>query len=157
MFGDIEEPKLADLETAATQALWTQAAAAEKSNVEMTEGLIPADKVTRVTVISLPIPMEFSLEPEMMPETDPVKEPSKKDPKKWITRFYYTCQKCGHLTQNKPSMFTHAQHCFNIKLVCPLCSKEYMSPDYMEKHVKEAHDGKCEPEAEEVSTSMLTK
>ena len=91
MFRDIEEPELADLETAATQALQTQAAAAKKFNVEMTEGLIPADKVNRVTVISLPIPMEFGLEPKMMPETDPVKKSSKKDPKNQITHFYYTC------------------------------------------------------------------
>ena len=91
MFGDIDEPELADLKTAATQALQSQAAAAEKLDVEVTEGPIPTDKVTRVTVISLPIPMEFSLEAKMMPETDHVKEPSKKDPKKLDTHFYYMC------------------------------------------------------------------
>ena len=157
MFGDIEEPNLTDLETAATQVLWTQATAAEKLNVETAEGPILADEMTRVTVTSLPIPMEFSLEPKMMPETDFMKEPSKRDPKKWISQFYYTCQKCGNSAQNKSSMFTHAHHCFHIKLVCPVCHKVYKSPNYMEKHVKEAHDDKCESEAEEGITSMSTE
>ena len=91
MFRDIDEPELADLETAATQALWAQAAAAEKLDVEVTEGPIPADKVTRVTVISLPTPMEFDLELKMMPETDHMKEPSKKDAKKLVINFHHTC------------------------------------------------------------------
>ena len=56
-------------------------------------------------------------------------------------------------------MFTHARHCFNIKLICPVCEKEFESHDGIEKHINEKHDGKCkvEVEAKEGVTPMVTK
>ena len=163
MFGDCEEPNLEDLETATAQALRAEVAIAEKADVEASEGPIPADKVICVIVKSLPIPMELGLETNMQPETDPVKETSKRDPKKRVTHFYYACCKCSHLSKNTPSMFTHARQCFSIKLVCPICSKEYESHDFIEKHIKETHNGKCDimaisqTEAEDVVASLWSE
>ena len=160
MFGDLDKPDLEDLETAAAQALRSDINATEKADVEASEGPIPANKVMWVIMKSLPIPMELGLETSMQPETDPVKETSKRDPKKKVTHFYYACRKCSHSSQNKPSMFTHARYFFNIKLVCPICSKEYESHNFIEKHIKEAHDGKCDitavrqTEAEDLVASM---
>ena len=62
-----------------------------KADVEVTEGPIPAGGITRVVITSLPVPIEFGLQPEMYPETNPVKELSKKNPAKRVTRFYYAC------------------------------------------------------------------
>ena len=101
MFGDLDEPDLKDLETAAAQALKSEAVAAERADVEASEGPIPADKVLRVVMKSLPVPMELGLEANMQPETDPVKETSKRDPKKKVTHFYYVCRKCSHSLQKK--------------------------------------------------------
>ena len=101
MFGDLDEPDLKDLETAAAQALKSEAVAAERADVEASEGPIPAGKVLRVVMKSLPVPMELGLEANMQPETDPVKETSKRDPKKKVTHFYYVCRKCSHSLQKK--------------------------------------------------------
>ena len=91
--------------------------------LEASEGPIPADEITWIIVKSLPVPMELGLEANMQPETDSVQEPGKKDPKKKVIHFFYICHRCGHSSQNKPSMFTHAHHCFSVKLVCPRCHK----------------------------------
>ena len=114
MFGDLDEPDLEGLETDAMKSMREQAAVAEKTDVEATEGPIPTGEVTCMVVTSLPVPIEFGLQPEMYPETNSAKEPSKR-----VTKFYYVCRKCSHSSQNKPSMYTHACRCFNIKLVCP--------------------------------------
>ena len=143
IFKDVEEPDLEDLETAATQVLREEAVTAEKNDIEASEGPIPADEIICIFVKSLPVPMELGLEANMQLETDSVWEPSKKDPKKKVTHFFYICHKCAHSLQNKPGMFTHARHCFNVKLVCPHCHKEYESHDFIEKHLKEAHNGDC--------------
>ena len=136
-----------------------QAALAEEADIISTEGAIPNGGVTKITVTSLPVPLEFGLKSEMQPEMDPVREISKKDPTKKVMRFYYTCRKCTHSSQNKPSMFTHTGHCFNIKLICPACEKEFESHDGIEKHINEKHDGKCEVEVEakEGVIPMVTK
>ena len=111
-----------------------QAASAEEANIISTERAIPKGGVTKITVTSLPVQLEFGLKLEMQPETDPVREISKNDPTKKVMRFYYTCRKCIHSSQNKPSIFTHAHHCFSIKLICPVCEKEFESHDGIEKH-----------------------
>ena len=85
-----------------------QAGVAEKMDVETTQGPIPTGGVTHVVVTNLPVPIEFSLQPEMYPETDSVKEPSKRDPTKRVTKFYYVFCSCSYSFQNKPSMYTHA-------------------------------------------------
>ena len=99
MFGDLDEPDLEDLETAAAQAISSEAAATERANVEASEGPIPADKVMWVIMKSLPVTMELGLETNMQPETDPIKKMSKRDPKEKITHFYYSCCKCSYSSQ----------------------------------------------------------
>ena len=156
---DLDEPDLEELETETMKQMCAQAASAEEANIISIEGAIPKDGITKITVTSLPVPLEFGLKPEMQSKTDPVREISIKDPTKKVMRFYYTCRKCTHSSQNKPSMFTHARHCFNIKLICPACEKEFESHDVIEKHINEKHDGKCEVEVEakEGVTPMVTK
>ena len=136
-----------------------QAASAEEADIVSMKGAIPKGGITKITVTSLPVPLEFGLTPEIQPETDPVREISKKDPTRKVMKFYYACRKCTHSSQNKPSMFTHACHCFNIKLICPVCEKEFKSHDGIEKYINKKHDGKCvvEVEAEKGVTPMVTK
>ena len=147
MFGDLDEPDMEELETDTMKGLCEQVAAAEKADVEVTEEPVPAGGVTHVVITSLPVPIEFGLQPEMYPKTDPVKELSKKDPTKKVTRFYYACHKCLHSSQNKSRMYTYACQCFNINLICPVCQKEYESNQGINKHITETHDGKCDVEA----------
>ena len=148
MFGDLDEPDLEELEIETMKQMHTQAALAEEADIVSMEGAIPKGGITKITVTSLPVPLEFGLKLEMQPETDPVREISKKDPTKKVMKFYYACHKCTHSSQNKPSMFTYARHCFNIKLICPVCEKEFESHDGIEKHINEKHDGKCEAKVE---------
>ena len=157
MFGDPEEPNLEGLESEPVKKMREQAAVAEKADVEATEDPIPLGNVTRIIITSLPVSLEFGLQPEMCPETESVKEPSKKNPSKLVTKFYYACCKCPHSSQNKISMFTHARRCFNIKLVCPQCQKEYESSDGIDKHISEVHNGICEVGKEAKDTPMITK
>ena len=159
MFCDTDDPDLEELETETMKQLRAQAASAEEANIISTEGAIPKGGITKITVSSLPVPLEIGLKPEMQPKTDPVREISKKDPTKEVTRFYYACCRCTHSSQNKPSMFTHAHRCFNIKLICPVCEKEFESYNGIEKHINKKHDGKCEVEVEakEGVTPMVTK
>ena len=140
-FGEVEEPDLEELETEATRGLRDHATTAEEANVAAMEGPIPADSIMRVTVTQLSVTLEFGLQPDMYPETESVHEVSKKDPTKKTTKFYYSCRKCAKSSQNKISMFTHARRCFNIKLVCSGCKKEYESHDGIEKHINEVHGG----------------
>ena len=159
MFGDLDEPDLEGLETKTMKQMCAQAASAEEADIISAEGAISKGGVTKIMVTSLPVPPESSLEPEMQPEMDSVREISKKDPTKKVTKFYYACRKCTHSSQNKSSMFTHTHHCFNIKLICPVCEKEFESHNGIEKHINEKHDGKCvvEVEAEKGVTPMVTK
>ena len=137
--------------------MWEQAAAAEKADVEATEGPIPPENITRMIITSLSVPLKFGLQPEMCPETESVKESRKKDPSKMVAKFYYACHKCPHSLQNKISMYTHARHCFSIKLGCPQCQKEYKSSDGIDKHISNVHNGICEVGKEAKDTSMITK
>ena len=138
MFGnmDLEDIDISELELEATKGLHQGAAKVKEASVAKEHGLIPADKITQVSITSIPIPTEFSIPPESIPEMENIKERSTKNPAKKVTCFYYTCCICGHSAQNKPSMMTHTRKCLSIKLVCVICSKEYDSADYAEKHIK---------------------
>ena len=159
MFSNLGEPDLKGLETETMKQMHVQAASAEEADIVSVEGAISKGGVTKIMVTSLPVPLEFGLELEMQPETDPVRESSKKDPTKKVTKFYYVCCKCTHSSQNKSGMFTHARHCFNIKLICPVCKKEFESHNGIKKHINEKHNGKCVVEvgAEKGVTPMVTK
>ena len=163
MFGDLDEPDLEGLESEATKERQKEAATAKEADIVATEGPTLSGNITHIVVTSLPVPLEFGLQPEMYPETKSVKEPSKRDPSKNVTKFYYGCRKCPHSSRNKPSMYTHAQQCFNIKLVCPRCQKEYESSEGIDRHIVEIHDGKCEvpliskTKKDDEITPMVTK
>ena len=159
MFGDLDEPDLEELETKTMKQMHAQATSAEEADIVSAEGAIPKGGITKIMVTSLLVPPEFGLEPEMHPETDPVREISKKYPTKKVTKFYYTCRKCTHFSQNKSNMFTHAHRCLNIKLICPVCEKEFESHDGIKKHINEKHNSKCVVEvgAEKGVTPMVTK
>ena len=157
MFGEVDEPDLEELETPATKWMWAQVATAEEADIALKEGPIPEDGTTRVIVTKVPVPLEFSLQPDMYPVSHPVKEISKKDPKKKTTKFYYTCQKCTKSSQNKISMYMHACRCFNIVLVCLGCQKTYESHDGIGKHITEIHDGSSAMVGEEAGTKMAAE
>ena len=157
MFGKVDEPDLEELETPATKRMRVQAATAEEADVALKEGPIPEDGTTWVIVTQVPVPLEFSLQPDMYPVSDPVKEISKKDPKKKLTKFYYTCRKCTKSSQNKISMYTHARRCFNIVLVFLGCQRTYESHDGIGKHIAEIHDGSCVMVGEEAGTKTATE
>ena len=108
MFGDQDEPDLEGLELETMKEMQKEATTAEKADIVATEGPIPSGSITHMVVTSLPVPLEFGLQPEMCPKTELVKEPSKKDPSKRVTKFYYACCRCPHSSQNKRSMYTHA-------------------------------------------------
>ena len=109
MFGDQDEPDLEGLESEAMKERREEAATAKEADIVATEGPTLSRNITRMVVTSLPVPLEFGLQPKMYPETKSIKEPSKKDPSKRVTKFYYGCRKCPHSSQNKPSMYTHAR------------------------------------------------
>ena len=163
MFGDQDEPDLEGLESETMKEMREEETAAKKADIAATEGPIPSGSVTRMVVTSLPVPLEFGLQPEMCPKTESVKEPSKKDPSKRVTKFYYACHRCPHSSQNKPSMYTHARRCFNIKLVCPRCQEEYESSEGIDRHIAEIHDGECDVQVisktkkDDGVTPMVTK
>ena len=159
MFGDMDlkDIDIAKLETEATKELHQQATKAEEDSVSV-HGPIPKDKVTQVLITSILIPNEFRIPPEGLPETENMKERSAKNPAKKVTHFYYACHVCGHSAQNEPSMMTHTCKCFNIKLVCATCSREYDLADYAEKHVTDIHGGQCLSTApKESDVTMATK
>ena len=107
MFGDQDQPDLEGLESEAMKEMREEATTAKMADIAATEGPIPSWSITCMVVTSLPVPLEFGLQPEMCPKTKSVKEPRKKDPSKRVTKFYYACCKCPHSSQNKPSMYTH--------------------------------------------------
>ena len=107
MFGNQDEPNLEGLESETMKEMQEEATTAKKADIVAIEGPIPSGSVTHMVVTSLPVPLEFGLQPEMCPETKLIKEPSKKDPSKRVTKFYYTCCRCPRSSQNKPSMYTH--------------------------------------------------
>ena len=63
MFRDLDEPNLEGLEMDAMKSMHEQAAVAEKRDIETTGGPIPTGGVTHVVVTSLPVPIEFGLQP----------------------------------------------------------------------------------------------
>ena len=143
--------------------MWEEAATAEKTDIAAAEGPTPSGNITHMVVTSLPVPLEFGLQPKIYPETESVKEPSKKDPSKRVTKFYYGCCRCPRSSQNKPSMYTHTQRCFNIKLVCPRCQKENESSEGIDRHIAEIYDGECDVQVisktkkDDNITCMVTK
>ena len=154
MFGemDIEDIDLSEMETETTQDLRREAEAAEAASTAVETGATSKDKIMRVYVTSLPIPLEFGISPQNLPETESVKEKSAKNPAKKVTRFYYTCRLCPHSLQNKASMMTHTRRCLNIKLVCVICNKAYDSSEYIEKHINDVHNGQCTTEVASMSS-----
>ena len=156
MFGNMDEPELQEFEGSVTRALRAEAAAAEEASVAKEEGSIPADKVTRIIIRSLPVPPEIGIPPQSLPETECVKERSKKNPAKKVSRYYYNCKICmDHSSQNKVSMMTHTRRCLNIKLVCGLCDKEYESHDHIDNHITQVHNGQCAPLPPSSSSSKV--
>ena len=155
MFGDmdIDDINLSKLEMETTQNLHKEAKMAEVAFTAIKTGAISKDKITRVYVTSLRVPLEFRIPPQSLPEMESVKERSVKNPAKKVTRFYYICRLCPHSSQNKASMMTHTQRCLNIKLVCVICSKAYDSSEYIKKHINDAHNGQCTPEVASTSTA----
>ena len=144
---DIDDIDISKLETETTKGLRKVAEMAETASVVAESWAIPKDKITRVYITSLPVPHKFGIPPDSLPETENVKEWSTKNPAKKVTKFYYACHFCPHLSQNKPSMMTHTRKCMNIKLVCVICNRAYDSSDYIKKHINEVHDGQCTLEA----------
>ena len=155
MYGDmdIDDIDLSELEMETTQSLRKEAKMAEAASTAVKTGAISKDEITRVYVISLPVPPEFGIPPQSLPEMESVKKRSVKNPAKKVTRFYYICCLCPHSSQNKVSMMTHTRRCLNIKLVCAICSKAYDSSEYIEKHINEAHNGQCTAEVASTSTA----
>ena len=135
MFGemDIEYIDLSEMETETTRDLHKEAETAEAASTVVETGATSKDKMTRVYVTSLPVPLEFGIPSQNLPETESIKERSSKNPAKMVTKFYYTCRLCPHSSQNKASMMTHTRRCLNIKLVCIVCNKAYDSSEYLEK------------------------
>ena len=143
MFGDtdIEDLDPEDLETSKVKDLHQATAQVEEASVSKEHGPIPSDGITRVTIRSTPMPLEFGILEISVPLLENVKIPSTTNPAKRITRIYYHCRHCTKSAQNKPTMMTHTRCCINIKLVCGKCGKEYNSSKYIEKHIDEMHGG----------------
>ena len=141
MFGDadIEDLDPENLEMSKVKDLRQAAAQVEEASVSKEHGPFPSDGITRVTVRSTPVPLEFRIPKISVPLSENVKIPSATNPTKRITRFYYHCRHCAKSAQNKASMMTHTRHGINIKLVCGKCGKEYDSSEYIEKHIDEMH------------------
>ena len=154
MFGemDIEDIDLSKMETETTRDLRKEAEAAEAASTAAETGATFKDKITRVYVTSLPVPLEFGIPSQNLPETESIKERSSKNPAKKVTKFYYTCRLCPHSSQNKTSMMTHTRRCLNIKLVCVVCNKGYDSSEYIEKHINDVHNGQCTAEVTSMSS-----
>ena len=148
MFGDLdpEDVDPEQLETETTKALRQQATEAEEAAIAAEHGPLPSDKITRIAITSVPIPIEFGIPEASLPETENIKVPSTKYPAKKVTHFYYSCQICSHSSQNKSSMMTHTRRCLHMKLVCNICNKEYESAKGTENHINEAHKGQCDPQ-----------
>ena len=91
MFGDmdIDDIDLSKLEMETTQNLHKEAETAEAASTAIKTGAISKDKITRVYVTSLPVPLEFVIPPQSLPEKESVKERSVKNLAKKVMRFYY--------------------------------------------------------------------
>ena len=103
MFGemDIEDIDLSKMETETTRDLRKEAEVAEAASTAAETGITSKDKITRVYVTSLPVPLEFGIPSQNLPETESIKERSTKNAAKKVTKFYYTCHLCPHSSQNK--------------------------------------------------------
>ena len=120
MFGDadIEDLDPESLETSKVKDLCQAAAQAEEASVSKEHSPILSDGITRVTVRSTPMPLEFGIPIISVPLSESIKIPSATNPAKRVTRFYYHCRHCTKSAQNKSSMMMHTCCCVNIKLVC---------------------------------------
>ena len=141
LFGEPEDIDPEQLETETTKTLHQQATEAEEAAMKAKHGPLPTNGVTRITITSVPIPIEFGIPEANLPEMENIKAPSTKNPTKKVTHFYYRCQLCSHNSQDKSSMMTHTRRCLQIKLVCKLCRKEYESTEGIENHINETHEG----------------
>ena len=143
MFGDadIEELDPENLDTSKVKDFCQAVAQAEEASVSKEHGPILSNGITRVTVRSTPMPLEFGIPEISIPLSENIKIPSATNPTQRITRFYYRCRHCTKSAQNKVSMMMPTHCCINIKLVCVKCGKEYDSSVYIEKHIDEMHGG----------------
>ena len=138
---DIEDLDPENLEMSEVKDLRQAAAQVKEASVSKEHGPIPSDGITRVTVRSTSVPLEFGIPKISVPLSENIKIPSATNPAKRVTRFYYRCRHCTKSAQNKVSMMMHTRRCINIKLVCGKCDKEYDSSEYIEKHIDEMHGG----------------
>ena len=93
---DIEDLEPEQFESSTTKALHQEATKVEEASVAAEHGPIPSDAITRVMVISTPIPIEFGIPKASIPETENLKMPSTKNPANKVARFYYGCRVCSH-------------------------------------------------------------
>ena len=107
MFGDQDEPDLEGLESEAMKEMQEEAATAEEADIAATEGPTLSGNIACMVVTSLPVPLEFGLQPKMYPETESVKEPSKKDPSKRVTKIYYRCRRCPLISEQTKHVHPH--------------------------------------------------
>ena len=87
MFGDldIEDQDPEQFKSSTTKAFHQEATKAEEASVAAEHGPILSDAITRVMVISTPIPIEFGIPEASIPETENIKMPSAKNPAKKVT------------------------------------------------------------------------
>ena len=87
MFGDVDIDDLdpQQLETEPIQAMHKEASQAEEASVSKEHGPIPKDMVTRITVITTPVPIKHGILELSIPESENVKYPSATNPMKKLT------------------------------------------------------------------------
>ena len=88
MFGDQDEPDLEGLESETMKEMWEEATTAEKANIAVTAGPIPSGSVTHMVVTSLPVPLEFGLQPKCVPRPNRSRSLARRILPKGITKFY---------------------------------------------------------------------
>ena len=82
LFGQPEDIDPEQLETETTKTLHQQATKAEEAAMKAEHGPLPTDGVTRITIMSVPIPIEFGIPEANLPEVENIKAPSTKNPAK---------------------------------------------------------------------------
>ena len=80
LFGEPEDIDPEQLEMETTKTLCQQATEAEEAALKAKHGPLPTDGVTRDSITSVPIPIEFGIPEANLPETENIKAPSTKNP-----------------------------------------------------------------------------
>ena len=143
--GPLMDPE--ELATEEVKKAREEALKEEKKVAEAAAEHNPSVSTKYVIVPTLPVPLEFGIDPDLCPGVNPIMEPSVKKPGEKVTKFYYKCKICDHQLQNQVSVFTHICKCLNIKLECPICGKRYDSYNHIDSHIMTIHDGQCDPTA----------